>query len=63
MYCKKCEGRVFIDRVFSSDLRIELFCVMCGKRWMVKNSRSGFAEWLNRGEKLLAKINAGTSFI
>jgi hypothetical protein len=31
MTCKKCGGRVFVDRVFSQKLHVELFCIMCEK--------------------------------
>jgi hypothetical protein len=63
MNCRKCSGRVFIDRVFSSDMRTELFCLMCGRRWMIKNDKNGFAAWLYKKEKEIAKASAGTTFI
>lgn len=63
MYCHKCQGRVFVDRVFTSDIRMELFCSMCGKRWMLKNNKNGFTEWLHRKESQIAKANAGTTSI
>lgn len=53
--CKKCNGRVFIDRVFSQKLRIELFCGMCGKRWFVRKDGNIFGVWLNRKEQELNK--------
>jgi len=55
MTCKRCNGRVFIDRVFSQTLRIELFCVCCGKRWFVKKDGNLFGTWLKKIEK---KLNA-----
>lgn len=55
MSCKKCNGRVFVDRVFSQNIRIELFCIMCGKRWMIKKDSSDFAKWLARKEEALKK--------
>jgi len=51
MWCQKCRGRVFIDRVFSQKLHIELFCVMCGKRWMVNRETNVFAKWLDQREE------------
>jgi hypothetical protein len=36
--CNKCGGRVFIDRVFSQKMHMELFCIMCGKRWMMNKN-------------------------
>ena len=48
MTCKKCNGRVFVDRVFSQKLHMELFCIMCGKRWMVNKETSAFGRWLEK---------------
>lgn len=48
MTCGKCSGRVFVDRVFSQKLHIELFCVMCGKRWMLNRETNRFAKWLDQ---------------
>jgi hypothetical protein len=53
--CKKCGGRVFIDRVFSQKLHMELFCIMCGKRWMVNKETSALGKWLERKEMLYEK--------
>jgi DNA-directed RNA polymerase subunit RPC12/RpoP len=53
--CKKCGGRVFIDRVFSQKLHMELFCIMCGKRWMVNKETSALGKWLERKEILYEK--------
>lgn len=55
MHCKSCGGRTFIDRVFSQKMRIELFCIMCGKRWVIKKDGNVFGEWLVNQEKKLAK--------
>lgn len=55
MTCKKCSGRVFIDRVFSQKLHIELFCVMCGKRWMLNRESNVFGRWLDEQDRLIAK--------
>jgi NAD-dependent SIR2 family protein deacetylase len=51
MTCKKCNGRIYIDRVFSQKLRIEIYCLSCGKRWFVKKDGNAFGEWLNKIEK------------
>lgn len=50
MWCKKCNGRVFIDRVFSQKLHIELYCIMCGKRWMINRESSKLGKWLDQKE-------------
>lgn len=51
MTCRRCNGRVCIDRVYSQKLRIELSCLTCGKRWFVKKDGNAFGEWLNKIEK------------
>lgn len=55
MNCLKCNGRVFVDRVFSQNLHIELFCIMCGKRWMINKATSKMGLWLEGKENLHAK--------
>jgi len=50
MSCSKCRGRVFVDRVFSQKLHIELFCIMCGKRWMLNKDTNGLGRWLEQRE-------------
>lgn len=45
--CKKCQGRMFLDIVFSEYSHYELFCIRCGKRPMIaKESDTG--RWLTR---------------
>lgn len=51
MKCGKCKGRVFVDRVFSQKLHVELFCIMCGKRWMINKDTSPLGQWLEQKEK------------
>lgn len=55
MWCGKCNGRVFVDRVFSQKLHIELFCIMCGKRWMINKETSAFGRWLELKETVNQK--------
>lgn len=50
MHCLKCGGRVFVDRVFSQKLHVEVFCIMCGKRWMINKDRSALGRWLEQVE-------------
>ena len=62
MFCRKCAGRVFIDRSNPSVLIIELFCSMCGKRWFIKiNEGNAFVSWLLKSEKRYHQ-NYATSF-
>ena len=55
MWCVKCNGRVFIDRVFSQKLHMELYCIMCGKRWMINKESSIFGKWLDQREEAYRK--------
>jgi hypothetical protein len=55
MWCSKCNGRVFVDRVFSQKLHVELFCMLCGKRWMINKETSRFGKWLEKKDQELAK--------
>jgi hypothetical protein len=55
MWCQKCNGRVFVDRVFSQKLHVELFCVMCGKRWMINKETSPLGKWLEKQDQRHAK--------
>ena len=55
MKCGKCKGRVFVDRVFSQKLHVELFCIMCGKRSMINKDTSPLGRWLEQAEKTKEK--------
>lgn len=50
MHCRRCGGRVFVDRVFSQKLHMELYCLLCGRRWMVNKETSSFGRWLDQKE-------------
>lgn len=50
LICKKCDGRVFVDRVHSNGGDIDLFCIKCGARWMLAKNSSAAAVF-NRLEK------------
>ncbi len=58
MHCKKCKGRVFVDRIFSEKKHVELACIVCGKRWMLDKEKNRFAAWLLKQEQ--AHANAVT---
>lgn len=45
-----CGGRVFVDRLYPIDKRVELYCVKCGHRWYVKRDGSAFVSWVSRLE-------------
>lgn len=54
--CKKCSGRVLLDRTYSEGSHIELVCINCGEGWMLNKEKSVFARWLLRQE--LIRVNA-----
>jgi hypothetical protein len=57
--CKKCNGRVFIDRTFNSYNHIETFCIICGKRKFYHNFTESDtqAQWLLTTEQERAKFS------
>lgn len=61
MSCKRCNGRVFVDRQYSSVAHLETFCVMCGDRkFFHPPEQSVEGLWLLEKEKLLAKSTITT---
>lgn len=60
MNCKKCSGRVFVDRAFSEKKHIELFCISCGCRWMLDKEKNRFGAWLMKLEQGLRDAVAVT---
>lgn len=49
MNCNRCDGRVFLDRVFSDNKNFELYCIMCGdRRFVSKDTELG--KWLEQME-------------
>lgn len=32
LWCKRCKGKVFIDRQYNSIMHIETYCIRCGDR-------------------------------
>jgi hypothetical protein len=61
MFCKKCNGRVFVDRVFSQKLHVELFCILCGKRWMINKETNALGRWLEQKDIEIEKSLAISS--
>jgi hypothetical protein len=50
--CKKCKGRMFVDRQYSSINHVEIYCVMCGFRKFFhppEETREG--AWILQSEK------------
>lgn len=51
MQCRRCNGRVFLDRTFSDNKNFELFCMLCGdRRFISKGTELG--EWLQAQEQV-----------
>lgn len=59
MECRRCNGRVFLDRTFSDNKNYELFCLLCGDRRFVSKA-SELGQWLETKEKarMSAKVLA-----
>ena len=55
MTCQRCSGRVFVDRVFSQKLHVELFCIMCGRRWMINKDTNALGRWLEQKDREYGK--------
>ena len=54
--CKKCSGRMFVDRQYSSPMHLETYCMKCGMRTFFnppQNSEGG--RWLLAKEFSMAK--------
>lgn len=60
--CIKCNGRVFVDRVFLTEQHLELYCLLCGKRetYPHPDSKGRRARWIMEKERARARA-AGTS--
>ena len=55
--CKKCKGRIFVDRVESSIDHLEVYCIICGLR-KIYHPPSKFGssvQWLHKIETGLTK--------
>jgi hypothetical protein len=50
MECRRCNGRVFLDRTFSDNKNYELFCLLCGDRRFVSKSTE-LGKWLQVKER------------
>lgn len=54
--CKKCKGRMFVDRQYSSIDHLEISCIFCGsRRFFRPPAESEEGRWLLLKEKLRAK--------
>jgi predicted nucleic acid-binding Zn-ribbon protein len=54
--CKRCKGKIFVDRQFNNEFHIETYCIRCGERKFYHNPQeSKEGRWLLLKEKLKAK--------
>lgn len=54
--CTKCNGRIFVDRRYSSYDHLETFCILCGDRKFYHPPQdSNEGKWILQREILLAK--------
>ncbi len=60
--CKKCKGRIFVDRQYSSAQHMETYCMGCGQRKFfhppveIEEGRLLLAKVLSRAKSTLAKL-------
>lgn len=59
LICNRCKGRIFVDRVFSSQTHLEVFCINCGARKFFHNftEEDTQAQWLLEIETKRAKAS------
>lgn len=50
MKCKKCGGRMFLERMFSENKNFETSCIVCGAREFIDKG-SDLGRWLDKKEK------------
>lgn len=54
--CIKCNGRMFIDRQYTTVDHLETYCITCGNRKFYRPpSESAEGRWLLQKEKYRAK--------
>jgi hypothetical protein len=56
MNCKKCDGKMFVDRIHTNIDHLETYCIRCGNRkFYHPPSDSAEGTWLLQKEKSKAK--------
>lgn len=57
VFCKKCKGKIFIDRQYSQINHLETYCIACGLRTFYHPpAESKEGKWLLEKELLRAKL-------
>jgi len=61
LFCKRCSGRIFIDRQYTSVQHIEIYCITCGfRQFFHPPSESRRGKWLISQEVARAKNTIAT---
>ena len=61
VFCKKCKGRMFVDRQYTTVDHIEIFCMSCGERkFFHPPSESEQGRWILQKEKFRANSTITT---
>jgi hypothetical protein len=57
IHCLKCSGKMFVDRIFTTNNYLEMYCIICGKREMYvhPDNHGKRAKWAINLERLRAK--------
>lgn len=55
MKCSKCNGMVYLDRVFSDNLNYETSCLICGKREFI-SKESKLGQWIKQREQVRRRL-------
>lgn len=52
LICRKCKGRILIERHLTTETYMELYCLGCGKAWYFEypQKHKGFVKWLHKIE-------------
>lgn len=50
MTCRRCKGRVFLDRIYTDNKNFETSCLLCGDRRFI-NKDSELGKWLQLNEQ------------
>lgn len=57
IFCRKCSGRLFVDRQYTSSQHLETYCIRCGTRnFFHPPQQSEEGRWLLAKESLRAKL-------
>jgi DNA-directed RNA polymerase subunit RPC12/RpoP len=52
MYCKRCQGNMYVDRVTAEGTRFDIACLQCGYRVFANAKTNSLAKLLYRQHHL-----------